>query len=66
MSCERKPFVCPIVPLQKCEWQGQFNEIEGHFREAHSECVLEDLKVMMRYSNNTGLFTLYRGILVIS
>lgn len=45
VACERKPFICPIVPLERCDWHGQFRDIEGHFKRAHSALVLETLKV---------------------
>lgn len=45
VGCERKPYICPMVPLEKCEWQGQFVEIEEHLKSIHAEFVLDELKV---------------------
>lgn len=53
VSCGRKPFNCPVVPLEQCDWQGQFDEIEGHFREAHGELALAELKVEVNLSGTT-------------
>lgn len=53
ISCGRKPYICPTVPLEQCEWQGQFEEIEEHFRNSHGELVLEELKVEVNLKGKT-------------
>lgn len=53
VSCDRKPYVCPIVPLERCDWQGKFDEIEEHFKKAHNEFLLEDLKVEVNLQGTT-------------
>lgn len=69
VSCARKPYVCPFVPLEKCYWEGNLGEIEEHLKNSHSEFVLEDLKVEVdlkgKIENRFAWFSKENGLLLI-
>lgn len=41
--CEKKPFLCPLLPKGVCLWRG--NEIVRHLKENHADCVI-DVKIV--------------------
>lgn len=52
-TCGRRPYHCPIVPLEKCEWRGSFDEIAEHLSSSHGEFVLKELTVEVNLKGKT-------------
>lgn len=59
LICKNKPYFCPNVPLEHCEWQGPYSGMLEHFKERHPHLVLNPPLVELSLTGKTEIRYLY-------